>query len=218
LKYLIANRIFMLRNGLIILLSNIFFYGMLHATENINTQESSNAGYKNCGENDKARLLAKLVINSPDQKRKSISCHSDLSQIAQEKAEEMAAAGKVSHYGAGGSPDERLIKSGYKLYLPRGATGLNHVEAILGGYSEADIVLANFSNSYHHRVHLFAEHPFFLTQDDIGVGYAREWNSPHVDYWVVYIAKDKGFAINKSMFTNRELEGKEVLVIGKPMK
>lgn len=208
----------MLRNGLIILLSNILFCGLLQATGIINTQESSNAGYKNCGENDKARLLAKLVINSPDQKRKNISCHADLSQIAQQKAEEMAAEGKVSHYGSGGTPDERLIKSGYKLYLPQGAVGLNHVEAILGGYSEADIVLDKFSNSYHHRVHLFAEHPFFLTQDDIGVGYAREWSSPHVDYWVVYVAKEEGFAINKSMLTNRKLEGREVLIIEKPMK
>ena len=208
----------MLRNGQIILLSSVLFRGMLHATGSVSTQKTSVTDYENCGINAKARLLAKLIINAPDQKRKNIDCHSGLSQIAQQKAEEMAAMGEVSHYGSGGTPDERLINSGYKLSLPQGATGLNHVEAILGGYSEADIVLAKFSNSYHHRVHLFAEHPFFLTQDDIGVGYAREWSSPHVDYWVVYIAKDKDLAINKSMFTNRELEGKEILVIGKPMK
>lgn len=208
----------MLKNGLVIFLSSIFICGIAHATDKKNSQGVLDTKYKKCGVNNKARLLASFVINSPEQKRKNLKCHNALSQIAQAKAEEMAAVGKVSHYGSGGSPDERLIKSGYQLYLPQGAVGLNHVEAILGGYSEADIVLDNFSNSYHHRVHLFAEHPFFLTQDDIGVGYAREWNSPHVDYWVIYIASEEGYSINKDMFTNKALEGKEILVIGKPMK
>jgi hypothetical protein len=167
-----------------------------------------------CGANEKSQRLAQLVIDDADQQRSFLTCNKLLSEIAQKKAEEMAATGKVSHNGPGGWPDERLLSSGYNLYLPKGATSLNHVEAILGGYSSAEDVLDSFKNSFHHRVHLFAEHSFFLQQDDIGVGYAYSWESPHVDYWVVYIASDKAFDIQQRINSSRPK--KDILIVTKP--
>lgn len=145
--------------------------------------------YTDCGLNLKAQQLAKLIVTDSEQQRGELFCNALLSEVAQQKAEEMAAAGKVSHYGIGDAPDIRLIKAGYPLSLPDDATGNNHVEAILGGYSDPQEVIDEFRNSFNHRVHLFAENEFFLEQNEIGVGYAFEWNSPHVDYWVVYIAE-----------------------------
>ena len=179
----------MLKSGLV-LLSSIVLYGVQAKAEN-NSEAAKDAiaTYGDCGNNPKARALAKLVIEDSDQLRSYLSCNSLLSKIAQEKAEEMAMAGEVSHYGAGGFPNQRLIEGGYNLMLPDvDALYANHVEAIQGGDSRADEILSKFKNSYAHRVHLFGEHDFFLKQDEIGVGYAYNWDSPHVDYWVVYIA------------------------------
>ncbi|GAA4348076.1 CAP domain-containing protein [Kangiella taiwanensis] len=176
----------MLKNGLIALVSLVVTWAA-HADKSF--EESELTALSACGENKKAQLLAKLVKEDPDQLRSSLSCNQKLTSIAQQKAEEMAEAGEVSHHGVGGYPDQRLIEGGYNLKLPEGV-GLegNHVEAVQGGSSRAEDILSKFKNSYQHRVHLFGEHSFFLEQDEIGVGYAYNWNSPHVDYWVVYIA------------------------------
>lgn len=144
-----------------------------------------------CGLNDKARELAFLIMSHKDQKRVNLSCNPILAQVAAQKAHEMAETGKVSHEGPGGTPNARLIEAGYKLDLPSGVVGTNFVESVMGGSPHAEEVLDYFSSSYVHRIHIFGEHPFYLEQTEIGVGYAREWFSPHVDYWVVYIAKPK---------------------------
>lgn len=160
------------------------------------TNSLSKETFADCGLNQSSRELAELIITDSEQQRSELYCNALLSEVAQKKAEEMAAAGKVSHYGSGGSPNLRLIKAGYPLNLPAEAIGENHVEAILGGYSEPQDDIDKFRNSYSHRVHLFAEDPFFLEQNEIGIGYATEWNSPHVEYWVVYIAKGNRVSID----------------------
>lgn len=182
----------MLKNGPIILSSLLL--AAVHSTSA--NQKQKVVAYESCGENEKARTLAKLVVEDGDQQRSSLRCNSLLTSIAQEKAEEMALTGKVSHRGTGGGlPDQRLIDAGYLLKLPDGAGyGGNHVEAVQGGESHPEDILSRFKNSYQHRVHLFGEHEFFLQQDEIGVGYAYNWDSPHVDYWVVYIASQANSA------------------------
>ncbi|WP_018625755.1 CAP domain-containing protein [Kangiella aquimarina] len=144
-----------------------------------------------CGLNEKAKELALMIINHKDQKRVSLSCSPILAKVAALKAREMAETGRVSHEGPGGSPNARLIEAGYQLDLPPGVVGTNFVESVMGGSPHAEEVLDYFSSSYVHRIHIFGEHPFYLEQTEIGVGYAKEWFSPHVDYWVVYIAKPK---------------------------
>ncbi|WP_223669103.1 CAP domain-containing protein [Kangiella shandongensis] len=200
----------MLKSGLGIFLTASLSVS-LHASE---VKQDNNDNYEECGLNEQARELAKLVVQDQDQLRSELHCHNLLTKIAQAKAEEMANSGKVTHYGEGGTPDQRLIDAGYSLYVPTGAVGLNHVEAVQGGYSRASEVLDNFKNSYHHRVHLFGEHDFFLQQNDIGVGYAYNWNSPHVDYWVVYIAAEK----EEVQVDPEAYDEDDMNTISKPMK
>ncbi|WP_052735225.1 CAP domain-containing protein [Kangiella geojedonensis] len=187
----------MLKNGLILLssFSLVLSAPVVQAAGN-SENETTEQYYEGCGLNKKSRALAKLIREDQDQLRKSLSCSSLLSKIAQKKAEEMAEAGKVTHYGVWGSPNERLIKEGYRLDIPEDAVGSNYVEAVQGGEGIPETVLDRFKNSYQHRVHLFGEHDFFLAQDQMGVGYAYNWESPHVDYWVVYIAREKASAEN----------------------
>ena len=165
-----------------------------------------NDSFENCGLSVKSQLLAKLIIEDSEQQRAELHCNPLLSKVAQQKAEEMATHGEVSHYAIGDPPDQRLAKAGYKVDIPSGAYGLNHVEAVLGGFSEPQDVIDQLRNSFYHRVHLFAEHEFFLEQNEIGVGYAYEWKSPHVDYWVVYIAKRKD-DLDKSEPSTKHIEG-----------
>lgn len=165
----------MLRISLLLL---VFSYAQARSNE-----------YLSCGQNSKAQELARMIITDKDQKRPSLECNALLSEIAANKAREMAKEGKVSHDGPGGTPDHRLTQAGYPLSLPSSIVGTNHVESIMGGAASAEEALDHFRSSYAHRIHLFGEHPFYLEQYEIGVGYAEEWFSPHVNYWVVYIAK-----------------------------
>ncbi|GAA4365543.1 CAP domain-containing protein [Kangiella marina] len=187
----------MLKSGLVLLSSFYLVFCSSHSfaesvlAEQETYSELEEASYNLCGNSERTRLLAQLIVEDSDQLRESLQCNEQLASIAQSKAEEMASQGKVSHYGIEGGPDRRLMASGYRLYLPDDAIEGNHVEAVQGGYSSAYDVLDNFKNSYQHRVHLFGEHAFFLQQDEIGVGYASNWDTPHVDYWVVYIASQK---------------------------
>ena len=172
------------------------YFGMAKATWAENLDDLNT--YKSCGKSENSRALAKQIIEDDNQQRSTLTCNSLLSEIAQKKAEEMAMEGVVSHHGPGGTPDQRLIDAGYQLKIPKDTMNFNHVEAVIGGFSSSEEVLDNFKNSFHHRVHLFAEHEFFLQQDEIGVGYAYNWDSPHVDYWVVYIASEKPFYAEES--------------------
>ncbi|AUD78662.1 CAP domain-containing protein [Kangiella profundi] len=167
-------------------MQRISLFLLLLFSLNLHAKEGS---YESCGLNDKARELAKLIITHKDQKRPILQCNALLAEIADKKAKEMAKLGKVSHDGPGGTPDKRLVDAGYPLSLPTAVIGNNHVESVMGGTSHAEEALDYFANSYAHRIHIFGEHPFYMEQYEIGVGHAEEWYSPHIDYWVVYIAK-----------------------------
>ncbi len=43
---------------------------------------------------------------------------------------------------------------------------------------------------------MLAEHEFYVEQDEIGIAFVRKWESPHVEYWVVYLTK--GFQQNQT--------------------
>ena len=146
--------------------------------------------YESCGLNKKSKILAKMIIEDPLQQRKILRCNSLLSNIADHKAKEMAMLGRVTHIGLNPA-NKRLIDAGYPLsrIYPRFLE--NNVEAIAGGLSLPSEMWADFKNSEGHRMHLLAEHDFYKLQDEIGVGFYYDKKSPHVEYWVVYIAHQK---------------------------
>lgn len=140
-----------------------------------------------CGNGEQARKLAELIINSHAQQREHIYCDPLLSQLAEEKAQEMARFNLVSHTISVGA-NQRLKEGGYPLprYYP--LFWANNVEAIQGGASHAEQVFDEFMQSRGHRTHLMGEHPFYRSQSHIGIAHIRSPHSAHLDYWVVYIA------------------------------
>lgn len=143
----------------------------------------------NCGNNEEARLLVKLIKEDRGQKRRQIRCNKMLTVAAEAKAKKMAEFGLVAH-NLGGSPNSRLERLGYKLPRNYGwQFNSNQVEAVAGGYSDAYTMWEVFKRSDVHRVHLLGEHEFYLEQDEIGAAFVEKWDSPHVEYWVVYLTK-----------------------------
>jgi hypothetical protein len=137
-----------------------------------------------CGNHPKAQKLAKLIMHDPLQQRSELYCSELLSEIAEGKAKEMSKKGRVRH----AMPNRRLIEAGYPLskIYPRALE--NNVEAVAGGMKYAEKVWQIFKSSDDHRMHLLAEHEFYRLQNEIGVGYYKNPNSPHVEYWAVYMA------------------------------
>jgi uncharacterized protein YkwD len=86
-------------------------------------------------------------------------------------------------------PNRMLRESGYPLpdtYL----NGLaNNVESIVGGIEAPEKVWRALVESPDHRPHVLGEDAAFLAQDEFGVAYYRDIYAPHVDYWVVVIAR-----------------------------
>ncbi len=144
--------------------------------------------YSQCGANSQAQELAQLIATDSEQQRLVINCNAKLAEIAAIKAQEMAVAGEVSHKGRFDGPNNRLAFYGVRLPSDE-RLQFNTVEAVAGGEEFADDVWLSFQTSYPHRTHLLAEHDFYLGQTELGVGYARNLRSPHLDYWVVYFAK-----------------------------
>jgi len=167
--------------------------------------------FENCGNNKQARLLAELIIKDKEQQRTVIRCNKLLTDVAQQKAELMVERGLVMH-NLGGSPNERLRDANYKLPDYYGGALGNQVEAIAGGYSDAEEVWDGFKDSFGHRQHLLGEHDFYREQDEIGVAFVKKWQSPHVEYWAVYLTK--GFKNNQSNpFANKEVPNKGTLIL-----
>lgn len=168
--------------------------------------------FNECGNSDQARLLAQLIKEDKDQKRSSIRCNKILTVAAEIKAKNMAERGHVFH-NLGGSPNSHLRESGYKLPNHYGSDfNSNQVEAISGGYSDAESVWDAFKRSEGHRTHLLGDHKFYLEQDEIGVAFISKWESPHVEYWVVYLTK--GYEKNqKSPVSVKDIPNKSMFIL-----
>jgi hypothetical protein len=161
--------------------------GELHANPKKEIEEKN---YSQCALHPKAVKLAELIMRDSEQKRVKLTCHPILAKVAAEKAKEMAELQRVTHIGKRGA-NIRLRDAGYQLAQIYPGMMSNNVEAIAGGIPSPEKMWEEFKGSKGHRVHLLAEHEFYLLQDEIGVGYFYDWHTPHVDYWVVYVAHQK---------------------------
>lgn len=140
-----------------------------------------------CGSSEQARALARLIIDDPGQRRRKLACNGLLSAIASDRARELARLGQVTHLGRSAA-NRRLIEAGYPLSPIYPRQFENNVEAIAGGLPDAGAVWAAFRDSPAHRAHLLGEHEFYLLQDELGVGFHADPATPHIEYWVVYVA------------------------------
>lgn len=144
-----------------------------------------------CGNTPQAMALARLIITDPAQQRSRIKCNPLLANVAEQKVQSMAEHGLVMH-NLDGSPNSRLRDAGFPLPSYYGSAMSNQVEAIAGGYRDAEQVWRAFKHSKEHRAHLLGELDFYREQDELGVGFYRNVATPHVEYWTVYLTKSAG--------------------------
>ena len=150
-----------------------------------------------CGNSEQAKKLAQLIVNDKNQARTQIHCNPTLVAIAEQKAKDMAEEGLVSHF-LGGSPNTRLRNAGLTLPSYYGDAMSNQVEALAGGYQTAKKVWHALKSSFSHKQHLLGEIPFYAEQNEIGIAFFKDYKTPHVEYWVIYITKLSGDAQQQS--------------------
>jgi len=139
-----------------------------------------------CGNTEQARELSLLIANDKGQQRLVLKCNPTLVMLAETKAKDMA--GLVSHF-LGGSPNTRIRDAGLTLPDYYGDAMSNQVEALAGGYTTAEDVWYALKGSTSHRQHLLAELPFYQEQDQIGIAFYKDYSTPHVEYWAIYLTK-----------------------------
>ena len=141
-----------------------------------------------CGNSEQAQALSLLIAKDTKQQRKVLTCNPTLVELAEEKAKDMAQRGLVSHF-LGGSPNTRIRNAGLTLPEYYGDAMSNQVEALAGGYKTADDVWYALKTSTSHRQHLLGELPFYQEQDQIGIAFFKDYSTPHVEYWAIYLTK-----------------------------
>ena len=142
-----------------------------------------------CALSEPETRLATLLTGDR-QKRPVLRCRAELQHFARLRAEDMARRGYLAHLTPDRKgPNHLLRAAGYPL-PPSYRGGLsNNVESIAGGIRSPDAVWDALTASSSHRAHLLGEHPAYREQDEFGVAYERDLYAPHVDYWVVIIAR-----------------------------
>ncbi len=144
-----------------------------------------------CIQNSQEQSLYELFRNDPGQQRLTINCDPILTQVAQERALDMATRRYFSHTNPDGhGPNYLVQQAGYQLplFYDQTLTG-NNIESIGGGYSSANAVWSGWMGSSGHQTHLLGTIPFYAEQVDVGIGYAYNPNSPYSHYWVVITAR-----------------------------
>ena len=139
-----------------------------------------------CELNSDEEALANLIINNPSQGRPSMACDPILSQVAREKAMDMAQRSYFDHTNPDGFGPNYLVRNaGYSLpsWYSNAADG-NNIESIAAGYNSAGSVWTGWLNSEGHRAHVLAESSFWQSQTNYGVGYYYDASSPYKHYWV----------------------------------
>ncbi|WP_154223019.1 CAP domain-containing protein [Marinicella rhabdoformis] len=142
------------------------------------------AADNSCGNNPASQELAHAIIEHNKQQRPQLQCNQKLSKIALIKAHLLAKELDISHNAGHTTPNHLLRKNGYDLSKRYPVLG-NQVEAIAGGEPDTEVAFQDFLNSEPHRILLLGEHPYFTEQNDIGVAYLYNKNTPYEHYWVV---------------------------------
>lgn len=133
-------------------------------------------------------LFHKLIEHSKNQH--NLSCSPTLQTFAEFRARDMATRGYLSHISPEHQgPNQMLRDAGYPLPDIYRDGLANNVESIAGGIESPDAVWEALLASPAHRAHLLGEGAGFDEQDELGVAYARNLYAPHVDYWVIVIAR-----------------------------
>lgn len=137
-------------------------------------------------------LIEEQMVGTPEQNRITFTCNATLTQVARERALDMATRDYVSHVNPDGyGPNYLVRQAGYPLpdyYSSDPAS--NNIESIAAGYNNAVTVWSSWMDSDSHRTHLLGETEFYAEQIDYGIGHVYvESGSTYQHYWVVLTAK-----------------------------
>jgi hypothetical protein len=131
--------------------------------------------------------LADLIINHPEQVRPAMYKNAILTQVAQDKAEDMARRSYFGHVTPEGfGPNYLVEQAGYALPDWYGQElDCNNIESLAGGFATPEDVLKSLLVSDMHRKHLLGTSWFFAEQLDYGIGYVYAPGSDFGYYWVI---------------------------------
>ena len=134
--------------------------------------------------------IAGFMVHDPDQQRPAMQFDPILSQVARERAQDMAARDYFSHTNPDGFAANYLVwEAGYDLpaFWGHGVAD-NYIESIAAGAGSAAETWVDWMNSPPHRTHILALTPFYQDQTSYGVGYAYSAQSTYHHYWVIITA------------------------------
>jgi len=135
------------------------------------------------------RRMADLLLQA-SRLRGTLRCRPELSRFASRRARDMARRGYFSHLTPERlGPNQLLRDQGYPLPAAYPGGLANTVESIAGGVRAPEDAWRLLTASASHREHLLGEDPGFADQDEFGIAYYRDIHAPHVDYWVIVIAR-----------------------------
>ena len=135
-------------------------------------------------------VIAGYMVNDPDQQRPAMQLDPILSQVARERAQDMADRDYFSHTNPDGFAANYLVwEAGYDLpaFWGHGPAD-NYIESIAAGYASPADTWVDWMNSPPHRTHILAIDPFYQNQTSYGVGYAYSAHSTYHHYWVIITA------------------------------
>ncbi len=137
-----------------------------------------------CGFNQSAMALAQLIMNHPSQKRPVLNCNTQLSKIAQQRAEAMSKNLADPEITA----NQAVVKGGFRFpdYYP--ITG-NQVEAVAKSINQPNQALAYLVNSNKHHNHILGKGDFFELQTELGIGFYQDSDITNKPQWVVLISQ-----------------------------
>ena len=152
-------------------------------------------------------VIAGYMVNDPDQQRPAMQLDPILSQVARERAQDLAGRNYFSHTNPDGFAANYLVwQAGYDLPAWWG-NGLadNYIESIAGGYASPDDTWVDWMNSPSHRTHILALEPFYQNQTSYGVGYAYSATSTYKHYWVILTAPPSIPEPNAALFIGQSV-------------
>lgn len=133
-----------------------------------------------------AQVMAALIAGHPGQRRATMVLDPILQQVAQARAEDMAARHYFDHTNPEGyGPNYLVRQAGYPLpsyYLT--APTANNIESLAADSPDAELILQAWLASPGHRVHVLGEQTFFAAQIEYGIGYATSTGGEYSEYWV----------------------------------
>jgi hypothetical protein len=132
--------------------------------------------------------IGKRLNNTSGQRRAFLTLDPILSQVARERAADMARRGYFDHINPDGHGANYLVRrAGYILPSNYPGDG-NNLESIAAGQPNPSEAWSDWMGSSDHKRHLLGEVDFFAAQTSYGVGYVDAPGSQYRHYWVVITA------------------------------